>query len=94
MTKTELYKKVSEKTGQNLNVSKDIVNAVFDIIEDEVKNGDGVTIPGFMNVKKEWKEDSEVRNPSNGEKIHVPGHYVVKWKTGKALKTSVAEIKK
>ncbi len=98
MSKTELYTKLSEKTG----LTKKDIASVFDNLDEMVKSTLGnkkgpqqFVIPGLLKiraVKKPATKAKPGRNPATGEMITIaakPARNVVKVTPLKALKDSV-----
>ena len=86
MTKTELVRNVAQIahiTGIEASLA---VNAVLDTIEDTLKNGKNVALPGFGTFSVKDRAERKGRNPQTGEEITISAGKVVRFKTGKGLK--------
>lgn len=88
-----------KKTGEDKDVkltkeqAKNIVETIESVIIDEVCNGDGVALQGFMTFTKEHKEARMGRNPQTGEEIPIDAKDVPKVKISKAFKDVVAGVR-
>ena len=94
LTKKEFTQRIAENAGIPLKTATTFVNVFLDTLEDAIKNDGGVSFVGFGNFKKEWKKESTARNPRTGEVVPTPGKYVLKFKVGKSLKNTLAELPK
>ena len=91
MNKLELVKSVAEKTGLTQAATKDVVDAVLDVITDELVKGEKVAIAGFGTFEVSERAAREGRNPRSGEVMNIPASKAPKFKAGKALKDIVNE---
>ena len=89
MTKSELINAIATKTDTPKTKATDIVNAVFDVIEETVACGDKVAIPGFGTFERKYKEARTVRNPQTGENMMSEAKNVPVFKFGKEFKEKV-----
>jgi len=65
------------------------LDAVINNIAEALKRGDVVSLAGFGTFKVVERAAREGRNPSNGEKIHIPASKMPKFSVGKNLKDAV-----
>ncbi|MTI95518.1 MAG: HU family DNA-binding protein [Firmicutes bacterium] len=86
MNKTDLIQLVAEKSGLSKKDSEKAVNAVLDGIMDATSKGEKVQLIGFGTFEKRDRKEKMGRNPSTGEKIHIPATSVPVFKAGKAFK--------
>ena len=89
MTKSDLINTIATKTDTPKTKATDIVNAVFDVIEETVAGGDKVAIPGFGTFERKYKEARTVRNPQTGENMMSEAKNVPVFKFGKEFKEKV-----
>ena len=89
MTKSELINAIATKTDTPKTKATDIVNAVFDVIEETVAGGDKVAIPSFGTFERKYKEARTVRNPQTGENMMSEAKNVPVFKFGKEFKEKV-----
>lgn len=89
MNKSELVDKIAKDT----NVSKTDVAAVIgsfaDTVIGAVKDGDKVTLPGFLIFESGRRAARTARNPRTGEAIDIPAATVPKVKIGKTFKDAI-----
>jgi nucleoid DNA-binding protein len=95
MTKTEFVNAIAEKAGLNKKQAASVLDAMSDVISDQLKQAGEVTIPGLIklsvNVKPATPE-REGKNPFTGEPTIFkakPERKVVKARPMKALKDAV-----
>jgi len=90
LTKTGLSELLAEKTGSTKAIAAENLNAVLDIIQDELMTEDGkVTLPGFGTFSVTARPEREGRNPSTGQPMTISASNAVKFKVGKVLKDAV-----
>lgn len=89
MNKTELVKELSVKIGETQKRSKEILDALQEIVfaemakESEVKLFDGVTLMGVH------KDATTARNPMDGSTVNVPAKTAPKAKFGAPVKAAI-----
>ena len=86
MVKSELANALAVKTGLKKVEAERALNALLEIIGDELAQGHEVIITGFGKFYSKHKEARIGRNPSNGEEIQIPACNVPAFKVGKVLK--------
>ena len=89
MNKAELVSKVAESAGMSKKDAEKAVVAVFDSIQDALKDGDKVQLVGFGTFETRERGARIGRNPRSGETIEIPASKVPAFKAGKALKSAV-----
>ncbi|CZT34865.1 DNA-binding protein HU [Rhizobium sp. Leaf384] len=89
MNKNELVSAVAEKAGITNKEAAASVEALFDVIQGELKNGGDVRLVGFGNFTVSRREASKGRNPSTGAEVDIPARNVPKFAAGKGLKDAV-----
>jgi DNA-binding protein HU-beta len=89
MNKTELIATVAEKTGSTRKDAELAVNAVFEVIGDELASGGRVQLVGFGAFETKHREPRVGRNPKTREAVEIPASTVPVFKAGKALKEKV-----
>jgi DNA-binding protein HU-beta len=89
MNKNELVSAVADKAGLSKGDAAKAVEALFDTITGELKNGGDVRLVGFGNFSVSRREASTGRNPSTGAEVKIPARNVPKFTAGKGLKDSV-----
>ena len=89
MNKAELVSTVAERAGMSKKDAEKAVVAVFDSIQDALKEGDKVQLVGFGTFETRSRGARVGRNPRSGESIQIPASRVPAFKAGKALKDAV-----
>jgi DNA-binding protein HU-beta len=89
MNKNELVAAVAEKAGLSKTDASSAVDAVFETIQGELKNGGDIRLVGFGNFSVSRREASKGRNPSTGAEVDIPARNVPKFTAGKGLKDAV-----
>ncbi len=89
LTKTQLVAALAEKTGSDKKSAGEALDALSEIITEEVSKGGAVTLPGVGKIYCRERPERMVRNPATGEQIKKDADKVVKMTIAKALKDSV-----
>ena len=94
MNKAALIEKIAEKTGAGKKLSESMVNAMVDIIIEELRKGSEVSITGFGTFETMTRYARGGVNPQKPtERIQIPAVTVAKFRTGKRLKDSLKDAK-
>lgn len=86
MNKQEFADAIAEKTGVSGAQGKDVVDAAFSVIADELAAGREVAIAGFGKFSTSDRPAREGRNPSNGETIQIKASTAAKFTAAAGLK--------
>lgn len=89
MSKADLIKKVSAKTGESNAKVKEFVNAFIDVVQETVADGDEVALIGFGTFYRAHRKATKGRNPRNGEVIDIKEAHLPKFRAGKQFKDIV-----
>ncbi len=89
LTKTQLVSAMADKMGSDKKSAGGALDAITDIITEEVSKGGAVTLPGVGKIYCRERPERMVRNPATGEQIKKDADKVVKMTIAKALKESV-----
>ena len=89
LNKGELVAAIAKHTGESQAAVNRVVDALFETIAATVKNGDKVTIPGWLTVEKGHRKARTGRNPQTGETIQIKASNTVKVSAGSKLKGAV-----
>lgn len=89
MNKTELVNALAEKTGDSKKSSEATLNALVEIITEELKKGEKVQLVGFGTFEIRKRAARKGRNPQTKEEIKIPASIAPVFKAGKALKDIV-----
>jgi DNA-binding protein HU-beta len=65
------------------------MNAILDVIQDELAAGNKLTLTGFGTFSVSERKARTGRNPRTGEEIKIPACKVAQFKPGKVLKEAV-----
>ena len=88
MNKTELVAEIASKAGVTQNDAGSCVDAMIDIVFDEVRDGGEINIPGYMKISRKDTKARMGRNPRTGEATHIPAGTAVKIQAGSKLKAA------
>lgn len=86
MSKSELIKALSEKTGLKKVEASAFVEAFVETVQEELVKGGDVTLVGFGKFSVRERAERVGRNPQTDEKLVIPAHKVPVFKAGKLLK--------
>lgn len=89
MNKTEFILAVSEKAGVTKKDAAAAVDAVFEVIADELQKKEKVQLIGFGTFQTSERAAREGRNPLTGEALKIEAATIPAFKPGKALKEKV-----
>ena len=89
MNKSELVVALAEKTEMTKKSAETSLNALVEIITDELKNGGKIQLVGFGTFETRERAAREGRNPRTKEPITIPASTVPVFKAGKELKEKV-----
>ncbi len=89
MTKAEVITKVAETTGITKKDTGAMVDALLQVITDELRAGGKVAFTGFGSFSVVERAAREGRNPQTGESMMIEATKAPKFKAGKALKDAV-----
>lgn len=92
MTKADLVNVIAEKAKLQHRQAEVIVNLVFDLMSESLKNDDRIEIRGFGSFVNRQYESYKGRNPKTGEVVTVAPKKVPFFKVGKELKEMVDTI--
>ena len=85
MNRTELVNALAEKTGMTKVAAKEAMNTCFDIIQEQLRKGEKVTLIGFGTFSVVKREARTAKNPRTGKAVKVPAKKVAKFKPGTGL---------
>lgn len=89
MNKGELVMALSEKIQVSKKSAETSINALIEIITDELKKGEKVQLVGFGSFETKKRAARKGRNPQTKEEIKIPASISPVFRAGKALKDSV-----
>ena len=89
LTKAQLAELLFEQIGLNKRESKDMIDAFFDLVADNLVEGLDVKISGFGNFQIRTKAPRPGRNPRTGEAIPIGARRVVTFHASHKLKEQI-----
>ena len=89
LTKAHLAELLFDLIGLNKRESKDMIDAFFDLISDDLVDGSDVKISGFGNFQIRTKAARPGRNPRTGEAIRIQARRVVTFHASHKLKDHI-----
>ena len=89
MNKTELIKKVADKTDLTKKDAELAVSAMIDVIVEAVAEGEKVQIVGFGTFEQRERKERSGVDPRTHEKLTIPASKVPAFKAGKSFKDAV-----
>ncbi len=92
MTKKEIVKTISDKTGLTQLQIKEIVQLTFDGIVETLLEEGRVELRNFGVFQVKSRKARRARNPRTGRQVDVPEKFVVTFKPGKEMEARVLEL--
>jgi len=89
MTKNQLIEKVAKKSHLTKRAAQDAVNAVFNLIRDNLTRGEKTIITGFGTFLVRSRAARRGRNPQTGQAIQIPAKKLPSFVAGKTIKRQV-----
>ena len=89
MTKFDIIRNVNEQLGFSKKDSTTIVESVFEIIKDNLAQGEKIKISGFGNFVVKKKNARRGRNPQTGEEIEITSRKVLNFKASQVLRRAL-----
>jgi DNA-binding protein HU-beta len=89
VNKTELIEALAEQADLTKAKADEAVNALLQIIENAVKGGDKVTIPGFGTFSVSDRKARTGRNPQTGATLNIAASKAPKFTAGSGFKAAV-----
>ncbi|MCB5411682.1 HU family DNA-binding protein [Pseudogemmobacter faecipullorum] len=89
LSKTQLIVQLAETAEVDKNTVSKILNALTEVVHDEIGNGGSVTLPGIVKVACRERGERMVRNPATGESLLRPADRRVTATVLKGLKSVV-----
>ncbi|ASN53117.1 MULTISPECIES: HU family DNA-binding protein [Sinomonas] len=88
--RSELVAEVAGKTSLSQTAVNGVLDALFEVFETSVANGEKVSIPGWLAVERTERAARTGRNPQTGAAIEIPAGYSVKLTAGSKLKAAAS----
>jgi DNA-binding protein HU-beta len=92
LSKQDLIKRISEKTGASQKESGVYLSAFLESIRESLQSGDEIRLIGFGSFSVQQAAARTTINPRTGERMQVPEKMRVKFSAGKDLNEAVANV--
>ena len=89
MTKIDIVQNIFDKLGISRKDSTRIVESVFELMKEQLSNGDTVKISGFGNFVVRSKNARRGRNPQTGSEMEICARKVLTFKCSNVLKKTL-----
>ena len=89
MNKNELAQQVASQGGVDSGDAKKAVEAVFEVISNELQGGGEVSIAGFGKFSVSDRSARQGVNPATGEKIQIAASKAAKFSAASGLKNKL-----
>ncbi len=89
MNKSELVSTMSTKVGESKKSAETNLDAIIEVISNELKNKGKVKLVDFGNFETRKRSARKGRNPRTKEEIKIPASVIPVFKAGKGLKEAV-----
>lgn len=91
MQKTEFVKVVAERAGATQKDTKQILDAVLDVIAEALQRGEKVTLTGFGTFEVRTRSAREGVNPQTRAKIQIAAGKTPGFSASSSLKAAIRE---
>jgi len=88
MIKADLVRKVMETVELPQSKASEAVNTIFDAMRDALTKGERIELRGFGVFIVKNRKRGIGRNPKTGVEVAIPPGKTIRFKPGKALRTS------
>lgn len=89
MNKAELVSAISGKTGESKAKVAEIVDALFDVVTESLKNQEEVRLPSFGVFQAVHTAQRKARNPQTNQEVVVPASVRARFRPGKSLRDAL-----
>ncbi len=89
MTKADIVERIYERVGFSKKEATEIVESIFEIVKEQLEQGQKVKVSGFGNFAVHEKRPRKGRNPQTGEEIVISGRRVLTFKASQVLKKTM-----
>ena len=89
LNRNDIVRESSKISGVSLKQTKEVINAMLEVISNELKEGNECKFIGYFNLKVKDRKAKTGRNPITGKTIKIPACKVVSAKVGSVLKKAV-----
>jgi DNA-binding protein HU-beta len=91
MTRKEFTRKIGKNLGCTMADAGVIIDGVFEVLADAIKDGERVYIAGFGIFHSKLREAHKAQNPKTGEEIDIPLKRKLIFKPSMSLKHYINE---
>jgi nucleoid DNA-binding protein len=91
MTKADLVREISHKTGIIYSDTKLIVDSLLETVRENMKNGEHIELRRFGTFKNKVRKPRVALNPNTKEKIYLPERVMPTFKFSKLFVDQVAK---
>ncbi len=89
MNKTELAQQVASQGGVDSGDARKAVDAIFEVIADQLASGGEIAIAGFGKFSVSDRAARQGVNPATGEKIQIAASKAAKFSAASGLKSKL-----
>lgn len=89
MNKSELVESIATKSELSKRDAEAALNALLEVVQEQVSKGDKVTLPGFGSWSRTDRKARMGRNPRTGEPVQIAASKGVKFTAGAGFKAAV-----
>ena len=89
MTKVDIIENIYEKVGFSKKEVAKIVESVFDLVKEHLRQEDKIKVSGFGNFVVRRKRSRRGRNPQTGTNIEISARRILTFKPSQVLKASL-----
>lgn len=87
--KGEFIEAIAERAEVSKSVAASVFNSMTEVVTEQLKAGESITIAGFGKFKSVHKDARTARNPQTGELVSVPERNTPKFEFGKNIKEAL-----
>jgi integration host factor subunit alpha len=91
LTKAQLADALFDQIGLNKREAKDFVDAFFEVLANELAQGQSVKISGFGNFEVHTKSARPGRNPQTGKPVVIAARRVVTFRASGSLRQQITK---
>jgi nucleoid DNA-binding protein len=89
VSKADFVKQVAAQAETDAKTAKAVLDAFEEVVAATLKNGDKISLTGFMSFEQVARKATTARNPQTGDTVKVPAKKVPKVSVGASLKKVV-----
>ena len=90
MNRSDVITAAAQRSGLAPQAVDQALAALQSAVTEALVKGEKVALPGFVSFEAVQRSAREGRNPSTGEKMHIPARTAVKVSAGQSLKRAVS----